>query len=284
METFRTVLILLVIWFCEITPSGCRYRSTGTSRAQVTTGVSPLLFDQECRHGCKTCSTYNGCVTCRPRLFLLLHRSDMKHIGICTHECPVGYYGHRAPEMNMCYKCKVDNCAKCFGRTFCTRCQSPYYLSEGDCVETCPDDMYPDEKTSECKRTVDCEVSTWSAWGICLKMDKACGFKRGLETRTREVIVKPSSQGRSCPTIRESKPCKMKPRHCPDHLNSSEPKPAEERGKNNKKRTRKGAIETKGDGKRTSPDGEKGFGKSENGDVKITGGPRKSEKRCKSRH
>ncbi|XP_070557120.1 R-spondin-3-like isoform X3 [Ptychodera flava] len=174
METFRTILILLVIWFCEITPSGCRYRSTGTSRAQVTTGVSPLLFDQECRHGCKTCSTYNGCVTCRPRLFLLLHRSDMKHIGICTHECPVGYYGHRAPEMNMCYKCKVDNCAKCFGRTFCTRCQSPYYLSEGDCVETCPDDMYPDEKTSECKRT--------------------------------------------------------------DHLNSSEPKPAEERGKNNKEK------------------------------------------------
>ncbi|NP_001161642.1 R-spondin precursor [Saccoglossus kowalevskii] len=198
-----------------------------------------------CPRGCKTCSTFNGCITCRPRLFLLLHRSDMKHIGICTHACPIGFYGQRGVDMSRCYRCRVDNCEECFSRNFCTRCKSPYFLCNGECVESCPDGTYPDEKTGECRRTVDCEVATWSGWGMCLKMAKTCGFKWGLETRTREVLIQPTFNGRYCPTITESRQCRMKPRHCPDHINSSEPKPAVEENAIETKKTNKRPQETR---------------------------------------
>lgn len=194
----------------------------------------------ECPRGCKTCSKYNGCITCRPHLFFLLHRSDMKQIGICTHACPNGFYGLRGVDMNTCNRCRVSNCEECFSRNFCTRCKSPYYLCNGKCTSSCPDGTYPDEKSGECRRTVDCEVASWSGWGICLKMGKTCGYKWGLETRNREVLVQPTLNGRPCPTITEARQCRMKPRHCLDHLNSSEPKmPVEENTVEKKKKDRK---------------------------------------------
>ncbi|XP_077991436.1 R-spondin-2-like [Glandiceps talaboti] len=220
---FSGTLLFLFALCLQLVSSESKYRGVGTTR--------------DCPRGCKTCSTFNGCITCRPRLFLLLHRSDMKQIGICTHACPIGYYGQRALDQpSRCYKCRSsDRCEECFSRNFCTRCQAPYFLCNGKCLDSCPDDMFPDEKTGECRWKVDCEVSTWSAWGMCLKMGKTCGFKRGLETRTREVNIQPSPYGKRCPTITESKQCRMKPRHCPDYPNSSEPKPIESDKKKDKK-------------------------------------------------
>ncbi|KAL0171720.1 hypothetical protein M9458_032031, partial [Cirrhinus mrigala] len=55
-----------------------------------------------CSNGCEHCSEYNGCLKCRPRLFILLERNDIRQIGICLAACPVGYYGIRNRDMNKC--------------------------------------------------------------------------------------------------------------------------------------------------------------------------------------
>lgn len=60
-----------------------------------------------------------------------------------------------------------------------------------------------------------CEVGQWSEWGTCSRNNKTCGFKWGLETRTRQIVKKPVKDTIPCPTIAESRRCKMAMRHCP---------------------------------------------------------------------
>ncbi|CAB1333624.1 unnamed protein product [Coregonus sp. 'balchen'] len=62
--------------------------------------------------------------------------------------------------------------------------------------------------------TEGCEVGQWSEWGSCTRRNKTCGFKWGLETRTRHIVKKPPKDTIPCPTIAESKRCKMAIRHC----------------------------------------------------------------------
>lgn len=57
---------------------------------------------QGCQGGCATCSDYNGCLSCKPRLFFVLERIGMKQIGVCLSSCPSGYYGTRYPDINKC--------------------------------------------------------------------------------------------------------------------------------------------------------------------------------------
>lgn len=59
-----------------------------------------------------------------------------------------------------------------------------------------------------------CEVGQWSEWGACTRRNKTCGFKWGLETRTRHIVKKPPKDTIPCPTIAESRMCKMAMRHC----------------------------------------------------------------------
>jgi len=59
-----------------------------------------------------------------------------------------------------------------------------------------------------------CEVGQWSEWGTCSRNNKTCGFKWGLETRTRQIVKKPAKDTIPCPTIAESRRCKMAMRHC----------------------------------------------------------------------
>jgi len=56
---------------------------------------------------------------------------------------------------------------------------------------------------------IDCQVSAWSTWSEC---SKSCGS--GWQTRMREILVNPSTYGRSCPKkmVRKRK-CKKMP--CP---------------------------------------------------------------------
>lgn len=62
---------------------------------------------QGCQGGCATCSDYNGCLSCKPRLFFVLERIGMKQIGVCLSSCPSGYYGTRYPDINKCAsKCR----------------------------------------------------------------------------------------------------------------------------------------------------------------------------------
>lgn len=60
------------------------------------------MSTQGCQGGCQTCSVYNGCLTCKPKLFIHLERDGMRQIGVCLASCPNGFYGTRSPDRNDC--------------------------------------------------------------------------------------------------------------------------------------------------------------------------------------
>lgn len=60
-----------------------------------------------------------------------------------------------------------------------------------------------------------CEVGEWSEWSPCSKSGRTCGFKRGQETRTRQVMQYPSSFGKPCPEVSEIRECMVRRRKCP---------------------------------------------------------------------
>uniref|UniRef100_A0A8C2LU20 R-spondin 2 n=1 Tax=Cricetulus griseus TaxID=10029 RepID=A0A8C2LU20_CRIGR len=105
--------------------------------------------------GCLSCSKDNGCSRCQQKLFFFLRREGMRQYGECLHSCPSGYYGHRAPDMNRCARCRIENCDSCFSKDFCTKCKVGFYLHRGRCFDECPDGFAPLDETMECvgKRT-----------------------------------------------------------------------------------------------------------------------------------
>lgn len=66
-----------------------------------------------------------------------------------------------------------------------------------------------------------CEVDEWSEWSPCSRSGRTCGFKRGQETRTRQVLEYPSPFGKPCPEISEIKECLVKRRKCPGKENNT---------------------------------------------------------------
>lgn len=183
---------------------GSQNASRGRRQRRMHPNVS-----QGCQGGCATCSDYNGCLSCKPRLFFVLERIGMKQIGVCLSSCPSGYYGTRYPDINKCTKCKAD-CDTCFNKNFCTKCKSGFYLHLGKCLDNCPEGLEANNHTMECVNIVHCEVSEWNPWSPCTKKGKTCGFKRGTETRVREIMQHPSAKGNLCPpqTRQESVQCK----------------------------------------------------------------------------
>ncbi|KAF5905750.1 R-spondin-2 [Clarias magur] len=185
--------------------------------------------------GCSVCSKDNGCMTCQPKLFLFLRRERMRQYGECLHVCPSGYYGTRGPEINMCSRCRIENCETCFSKEHCTKCKPGFYLHKTRCYEKCPEGFAPLEDSMECGEG--CEVGQWSEWGTCTRRNKTCGFKWGLETRTRHIVKKPPRDTIPCPTIAESRRCKMPMRHCRKG-GSGKHKPKDQKKKSNKQRLR----------------------------------------------
>ena len=53
----------------------------------------------------------------------------------------------------------------------------------------------------ECSE-VDCQVSEWRPWGQC---SRECGG--GTQSRSRTIVVEPSSGGGQCPSLKDQKPC-----------------------------------------------------------------------------
>lgn len=102
-----------------------------------------------CPGGCLTCSVYNGCLTCLPKLFIHLERDGMRQIGVCLASCPKGFFGTRSPEKNDCSKCGSE-CDTCFDKNFCTRCRAGSYLYKGKCQEKCPYELVPSDTKREC--------------------------------------------------------------------------------------------------------------------------------------
>ncbi|CAJ0962499.1 unnamed protein product [Ranitomeya imitator] len=170
-------------------------------------------ISQNCQGGCATCSDYNGCMTCKPRLFFALVRNGMKQVGVCLPSCPTGYYGIRSPGISECKRCKSD-CETCFHKSFCTKCKGGFYLHSGKCLDTCPDGFENNNHSMECSTIVHCSVSEWSSWGTCTKRGKTCGFKRGNETRTRDILQHQSARGIPCPQTSETRKCIVQKKKC----------------------------------------------------------------------
>lgn len=84
-----------------------------------------------------------------------------------------------------------------------------------------------------------CEVGQWSEWGTCSRNNKTCGFKWGLETRTRQIVKKPAKDTIPCPTIAESRRCKMAMRHCPGGRRATKTKEKKKKKKNLMERAQK---------------------------------------------
>uniref|UniRef100_A0A674J2Q1 R-spondin-3 n=1 Tax=Terrapene triunguis TaxID=2587831 RepID=A0A674J2Q1_9SAUR len=204
--------VRLISWFF-ITLNLMEYIGTQHASRVRRQGRMHPNVSQGCQGGCATCSDYNGCLSCKPRLFFVLERIGMKQIGVCLSSCPSGYFGTRYPEINKCTKCKAD-CDTCFTKNFCTKCKSGFYLHNGKCLENCPQGLEPNNHTMECTSIVHCEASEWSPWSSCTKKGKTCGFKRGNETRVREIVQHPSAQGNPCPATSENRKCIVQRKRC----------------------------------------------------------------------
>jgi hypothetical protein len=61
---------------------------------------------------------------------------------------------------------------------------------------------------------VHCEASEWSPWSPCMKKGKTCGFKRGTETRVRDILQHPSAKGNLCPPTSETRTCIVQRKKC----------------------------------------------------------------------
>ncbi|BFZ00172.1 hypothetical protein BsWGS_03211 [Bradybaena similaris] len=167
-----------------------------------------------CPRGCTACSRVNGCVTCEPRLFMLLLRDNTRQTGVCTPSCPAGYFGVRHQFYSKCYRCHIDHCHSCFDRNFCTLCQDPYLASEGQCIARCPDGLFYANYTRECKDRVDCLPGPWTAWSECTRHGQTCGYRWGSQNRTQHVLQPASPNGDPCPQLTHSQRCRLPRPQC----------------------------------------------------------------------
>ncbi|XP_076016288.1 R-spondin-3-like [Genypterus blacodes] len=102
-----------------------------------------------CQAGCTTCSTANGCLSCKPRFFFHLELDGIRQRGVCLSSCPHGHYGMRSPHISTCTRCKED-CASCFSESFCTRCHPGRFLFRGKCENSCPKKLTANTALREC--------------------------------------------------------------------------------------------------------------------------------------
>eukprot|EP00062_Callorhinchus_milii_P013992 gi/632962676/ref/XP_007897453.1/ PREDICTED: R-spondin-3 [Callorhinchus milii] len=206
---FRLISVVLILLNC-MEYIGSQNASRGRRHRRTNTNVG-----QGCPNGCDRCSEYNGCLSCKPRLFFFLERNGMRQTGVCLSSCPSGYYGIRTREMNKCTRCRADNCDTCFNKNFCTKCKAGFYLHKGRCFDICPEGFTPNNQTMECATAVHCEVSEWSLWSPCTKRGKTCGFRKGSESRSREIVQRSSAHGNPCPKTSETRKCTVQKKRCP---------------------------------------------------------------------
>ncbi|XP_041797636.1 R-spondin-3 [Chelmon rostratus] len=177
----------------------------------------------KCRSECDSCFNKNFCTRCRAGFFL--------HLGKCQENCPEGLV--RSDTQRECVpKCPAE-CESCVNSETCTRCRPGLYQLSGRCHHVCPEDYEPNDKLMDCTAQVHCEVGEWSEWSPCSRPGRTCGFRRGQETRTRQVIQYPSPFGNPCPEVSEIKECLVKRRKCPGGRRKNERR--ERRNRNNRK-------------------------------------------------
>ncbi|XP_050401199.1 R-spondin-2 isoform X1 [Patella vulgata] len=204
----------------------------------------PKRTTANCPRGCASCSPVNGCVTCESRYFMFLYRQNIRQIGICTPSCPVGYYGVRYQYYNKCNRCHIEHCQACFSRHYCTRCEPPYLAFQGQCIEKCPNNTHYANYSKECRDRVDCMVGPWSSWSQCSRNGVTCGYRYGVQTKTRQVLEYPSVNGAGCPTLVDSRTCVIRRRPCSGQCNRRK------RHRRRKKKRKKGKGKGRKKGKK----------------------------------
>ena len=91
---------------------------------------------------CSVCATQNQCTKCAP--------GSVLYKGKCLPLCVPGTY----EEEDECLPCgDPDRCGTCYPLkpSYCKECQIGY-LSEGQCLDSCPEGTYPDDLTKTCKK------------------------------------------------------------------------------------------------------------------------------------
>uniref|UniRef100_A0A3Q2QIQ2 R-spondin 3 n=1 Tax=Fundulus heteroclitus TaxID=8078 RepID=A0A3Q2QIQ2_FUNHE len=160
-----------------------------------------------CQPGCATCSSTNGCLSCKPRLFFHLELDGIQQRGTCLSSCPRGHYGMRSPHISTCIKCKAD-CASCFSDNFCTRCHAGHFLFRGKCESSCPSGLTLMQCVPQSERC--CPSLTRLPLSNECFMQNATVHRRGEETRTRLILHSPSTSGDPCPHLAEIRKCTTK--------------------------------------------------------------------------
>ncbi|KAM4528999.1 R-spondin-3-like isoform 2-T2 [Fundulus diaphanus] len=133
-----------LIWMLQLMNVSKGPDGTSVQRFKRSDPVS-----NSCQPGCATCSSMNGCLSCKPRLFFHLELDGIQQRGTCLSSCPRGHYGMRSPHISTCIKCKAD-CASCFSDNFCTRCHPGHFLIRGKCESSCPYGLTANPVLREC--------------------------------------------------------------------------------------------------------------------------------------
>ncbi|XP_063314780.1 extracellular matrix organizing protein FRAS1 [Pelobates fuscus] len=81
---------------------------------------------KECDWSCNACKgpLKNDCLQCMDHYIL--------YAGACIEHCPSSFFKHG----DTCHECS-DNCLACNGPNYCSQCQIPFYLQDGQCVKEC---------------------------------------------------------------------------------------------------------------------------------------------------
>ncbi|XP_039591774.1 R-spondin-4 [Polypterus senegalus] len=203
----------------------CVYPAIPTTRKLNASSDLP----DDCK-GCLECSGDNGCLKCPEKLFLYIQREGMRQHGSCVHACPPGHFGVRGQDVNRCIRCKTSNCESCFSKDFCMKCKGGFHLFKGKCLVTCPEGTSP--HLSECVEG--CQVGKWSEWGTCTKNGQTCGFRWGMQERTKSTQEGLGEESPICTHVSESRRCRMKKR-CPGDKVKTENKNKGKKGKQPKK-------------------------------------------------
>uniref|UniRef100_A0A7N8WPB7 R-spondin 3 n=1 Tax=Mastacembelus armatus TaxID=205130 RepID=A0A7N8WPB7_9TELE len=207
----RILLFIWILHFMNLAESLNNTKSLRSSRKYSSTSPVSRL----CPAGCASCSALNGCLFCKPRLFFHLEMDGMRQRGTCLSSCPRGHYGTRSPHVSTCTRCRED-CAFCFSENFCTHCYPGHFLFQGKCENSCPHGLTANAALREC--TVHCEVGDWTDWGPCVRKRSIRAYRRGKETRTRQILQPPSVYGDPCPQMSQFRKCVVRKRQSPHRI------------------------------------------------------------------
>uniref|UniRef100_A0A3Q3MHU4 R-spondin 3 n=1 Tax=Mastacembelus armatus TaxID=205130 RepID=A0A3Q3MHU4_9TELE len=183
--------------FFHLEMDGMRQRGTCLSscpRGHYGTRSPHVSTCTRCREDCAFCFSENFCTHCYPGHFLFQ--------GKCENSCPHGLTANAALR-------------ECTGETLTTACYSRtavvyLYFLHGQCHLVCPSGFEPDVQLMQCIPKVHCEVGDWTDWGPCVRKRSIRAYRRGKETRTRQILQPPSVYGDPCPQMSQFRKCVKK--------------------------------------------------------------------------